>query len=112
MDLLSNYFALGAIGGLAPEIVRLYSIRTNPQTFTWSWFYIIISIIFACLAGLVALLLPADNARAALYAGISTPVLINAVAKKGAGGNKRTGVKKAIAEDRKLSRFDSFVEGL
>ena len=112
MDILSNYFALGAIGGLAPEIVRLWSIATNGQTFTWSWFYIIISIIFACLAGLVALVLPADNARAALYAGISTPVLINAVAKKVAGGNKRTSVKKAIAEDRRLSRFDSFVEGI
>jgi hypothetical protein len=112
MDILSNHFLLGAIGGLAPEAVRLYSIARNRETFTWSWFYIIVSIVFACLAGLVAVILPAGNARAAFYAGISTPVLINAAVKKTAGGTKRNSVKKAIEERRKLSRFDSFVEGL
>ena len=39
MDPTGKYFLLGALGALAPEIVRLYSIATNRGRFTWSWFY-------------------------------------------------------------------------
>jgi hypothetical protein len=108
----STCFLLGAAGGLAPEIVRLYSIATSGNSFTWSWFYIIVSVIFACLAGLVAVILPSENARAALYAGVSTPVIINTVVKKGRGSNRRQKVTKDISEQKQLSRFNSFVEGL
>jgi hypothetical protein len=51
MDGLSTNLLPGAIGGLAPAIVRLDSIATNGKTFTWSLSYIVISIVFAGLAG-------------------------------------------------------------
>lgn len=76
-------FLIGCIGALAPEILRLYSLRNNPDRFKWSWFFIGISILFASLGGLVALLLPATTYWGAFYVGISTPVLINTALKKG-----------------------------
>ena len=80
---LNVVYMLGMVGALAPEIIRLYSIRDNPAQFKWSWFYLVISILFACLGGVVALVLPAITYWGALYAGISTPVLVNSAFKKG-----------------------------
>lgn len=76
-----DIFLIGGVGALAPEIVRLYSIRTNPQ-FNWSWFYLIMSILFLMLGGLVACILPATTYYGAFYAGVSTPVLVNTIAKE------------------------------
>lgn len=78
-------FAVGMIGALAPEIVRLYSIRTHPARFRWSWFYIVISILFGALGGLLAIALPATTYWGAIYIGISTPVVVNQVLKKTTG---------------------------
>jgi hypothetical protein len=75
-------FVLGAAGALAPEIIRLYSLKTKPDEFQWSAFYVFISIAFAGLGGLVALTLPAVNWRSAFYAGISTPTVITAALKR------------------------------
>lgn len=74
-------FLLGVIGALAPEIVRLYSIRT--KQFKWSWFYLIISVLFACLGGVIAMFLPTVTYWGAFYAGISTPVFVNKILEKG-----------------------------
>jgi hypothetical protein len=81
-------FLLGVVGASAPEIVRLYELRSTPLRFTWSWFYLIVSILFVTLGGLVAVVLPANNPQGAFYAGISTPVLINTALKKGSSGRK------------------------
>ncbi len=74
-------FALGCIGALAPEIVRLYRLRTRPPKKGFSSFYWVITIIYALLGGVVALALPAVTIHAALYAGISASITVSAVAR-------------------------------
>ena len=76
-------FLLGMAGALAPEIVRLYGIRNAPERFTWSWFYAVVSVAFAGLGGLLAVVLPATTYWGAVYIGISTPVLVNSIVRKG-----------------------------
>ena len=44
------------------------------RLFRFSSFYVIMSVIFAAIAGLLAAYLPSANERAAIYAGISAPV--------------------------------------
>ncbi len=77
MDINWLFFMLGTVGAIAPEVVRLYQIRTKPSQFRWSRYYIIISVIFALLGGVCALVLPATTLWGAFYAGISTPLVIN-----------------------------------
>jgi hypothetical protein len=111
MSSLSVFF-IGMIGALAPEVVRLYSIRTNPSRFRWSAFYIVISLLFACLGGIVALALPATTYWGALYAGVSTPVLVTTALKKTRKSlpPKSNDVLKSLKPER--STFRSFLEGL
>lgn len=72
-------FALGCLGALAPEVLRLYKLRNRPPKFSaWYW---CISVVYALLGGVVAVLLPAVNLWAALYAGITTPTLISTAAR-------------------------------
>ncbi|MBV9269950.1 MAG: hypothetical protein JO165_02570 [Candidatus Eremiobacteraeota bacterium] len=89
------YFGLGAVGGAAPEIVRLYALRTTPEKFQWSAFYLIISLFFVALAGLVAVILPSVTPWGAFYAGIALPVIVTTVAKKAAqsDGDQAKGVR-------------------
>jgi len=73
-------FIIGCFGALAPEIVRLYNLRTKPKfKFTWSNFYILISLLFALLGGVVAVILPSTTYHGAFYAGIATPTLITTI---------------------------------
>jgi hypothetical protein len=104
-----NMFLLGVVGALAPEVVRLYGMRNDPNLFKWSWFYVIVSLVFVSLGGFVAVLLPAKNPQGAFYAGISTPVLINTAVKKGSGPRKLKGVPAAAPA---TSPFKSFVMAL
>jgi hypothetical protein len=103
-------FLLGMIGALAPEIVRLYSIRHSPAKFRWSWFYAVVSLGFAALGGTLALVLPATTYWGALYVGVTTPVLVTSIAKKAReatlGGELRG------PSDQRLSPVDSFLHGL
>lgn len=107
-----KYFVIGAVGGLAPEIVRLYEIARQGGQFRISTFYVVMSLIFAALAGLVALLLPSTNALGAFYAGISTPVLINTALKKGRAAVQRRKATKSGAGAMPRSRFDGFIDAL
>lgn len=74
-------FLIGMAGATAPEIIRLYNIRTNLDKLTWGYF--VISFIFALLAGLLTYLTSATNMMNAFYIGISTPTLITSLTKKG-----------------------------
>ncbi len=103
-------FVLGSLGALAPEILRLYSLRTTPRRFRWSWFYLVISLIFAALGGVVALVLPATTPWGALYAGLSTPVVISAAAKRGLSSGDDALKSAAAAPSR--ATFRSFLEAL
>ena len=74
-------FSVGAIGALAPEVVRLYSLRTKGAKFTA--FYFVISAIFALLGGFVSLILPAATLWGAFYTGLSVPVVVSTAIRKG-----------------------------
>ncbi len=60
--MLDNYeiFFIGCVGAIAPEILRLYKLR-NSLRFTWSWGYILISIVFVLLGGFVAYIFEASK---------------------------------------------------
>jgi hypothetical protein len=77
-------FGIGMVGAVAPEIVRLYSLRSQGGE-KLTLFYLGISVFFAALGGLVALILPATTLWGAFYAGISTPVVISTALKRGLG---------------------------
>jgi len=79
-------FWIGWLGALAPEIVRLYAIRMRPERFAWSWFYVIVSLGFATLGGVIASMLPAANGPSAFYAGLSTPTFISTLLKRAQSG--------------------------
>ena len=104
-------FAAGFIGALAPEILRLYTLRSRPPA-GFSWFYVIISVVFASLGGVIALALPATTLWGALYTGISTPVLINTALKK--AGSSGEPLRDASSAGRPMIRpnFAVFVRGL
>lgn len=104
-------FLLGSVGALAPEIVRLYSIRNDPGQFQWSSFYLIVSILFACLGGVIALVMPATTYWGAIYVGISTPTLINTTIKKGLELSQQQ-ERGDFVPMRKYGKFRSFIEGL
>ena len=78
-------FLLGAAGTAAPEILRLYELRTKPEEFKWSWSYLVFTLLFLVLGGLVAVILPATTVWGAFYSGLSLPVVITAAAKKAPG---------------------------
>lgn len=78
-------FLLGAAGTAAPEILRLYELRTKPEEFKWTWSYLAFTLLFLILGGLVAVILPATTVWGAFYTGLSLPVIISAAAKKAPG---------------------------
>ena len=92
-------FIFGCVGAVAPEIVRLYRIRNDPA-FNWSWFYLIISLLFAGLGGLVAWILPATTYWGAFYAGAAMPVIVSTILKsrKADFGDDLTALRDEIDE--------------
>jgi hypothetical protein len=89
------YFGFGALGAIAPEVARLYKLATDKEQFTWSWFYVIISLIFAAIGGVIAVILPAMNFLSAIYAGAAWPALIT-TGKQIAGSGQEVAGQKAI----------------
>lgn len=103
-------FGLGCLGALAPEIVRLYSIRTQPSRFKWTSFYIVVSILFACLGGILAIVMPATTPWGALYIGISAPILVNSIAKKAIAMTQQ-GTRSTHSASPIRGMLQSFLEG-
>ena len=124
MDMGLKTFLVGSAGALAPEVVRLYTLATGGQRMTWSpGFYIPVSIAFAALGGLIAMVLPSENLQTALYTGIATPVLVSTVLKKAQGPQTTqqapapvkslgAGSVPAPAVAPRLSRVASFLDAL
>lgn len=79
----SLVFVVGMVGALAPEVVRLYALRTKGESLTA--FYLGISLLFAALGGFIAVILPSTTYWGAFYAGISAPIVVSTAAKKGLG---------------------------
>lgn len=94
-DFHPGIFIFGCIGALAPEIVRLYNLRTKSQfRFRWSRFYVLISVLFALLGGIIACILPSTTYYGAFYAGVAAPVMVTTIKRNsdpkigaGQGGN-------------------------
>lgn len=106
-------FALGMVGALAPEIVRLYSLRTKGESLTA--FYFGISLLFAALGGLIAIVLPATTLWGAFYAGISAPVVVSTAIKKGVGGRNsglRGSLPKGTPKINSAPSLLKFINGL
>ncbi len=78
--LTSNPFLIGCIGALAPEIVRLYKLRSSPVV-RWSWGYLLVSAPFVLLGGFMAYILEPATSYAAFYTGVSTPFVVTTLAK-------------------------------
>jgi hypothetical protein len=85
MDTLFSHLPLffcGCVGALAPEIVRLYKLKTRKNKY-WRPTYFIISLFFALLGGFMAWILQASTYYAAFYIGVSFPTVISAISKQG-----------------------------
>lgn len=91
-------FGLGCFGAIAPEIVRLYRLRLRPPRKGFSAYYWVVSCTYAITGGIVAICLPAVTLHAALYAGISAPVLISAAVR-----NKKTPLVASNSADSQVS---------
>jgi hypothetical protein len=105
-------FVCGMVGAIAPEIVRLYSIRNEPSKFEWSSFYLVASVLFTVLGGFMAWVMPAVNYFGAFYVGISTPVLINSLIEKSM--NALQPQLKGVGPHtyQKYNKVQSFIRGL
>lgn len=83
MDWNWIHFILGTCGATAPEIIRLYKIRVKKPDIECPSFYLIISVLFITLGGLIATLLNAQNGTTnpwnAFYIGVTFPTIISAI---------------------------------
>lgn len=79
MEPWQQHFLVGAVGAIAPEVVRLRNVIRDKGTYTWSPALFGISLAYALIAGLIAAILPSANLYAAFYCGVSTDVLIGKV---------------------------------
>jgi len=87
-DNVSLIFALGMVGAVAPEIVRGYNLRFK-LSLDGSWLvYVLMSIPFVLLGGVVATILPATTTWGAFYAGLSTPIVISTALRTAAAKNQ------------------------
>ena len=111
------HFLLGALGAIAPEVVRQVNVLRDGGTYTWSPSLIFFSLFYAGIAGVVAAILPSANLYSAFYNGISTDVLIGKAHAAAAGTKKKkTGQMKAAANTStpppRLSPLHSFLDAL
>jgi hypothetical protein len=106
-------FLLGLTGGIAPEALRLYSLRTRANEFRWSWAYILLSMPFWLVSGVVAVVLPAVTTWGAFYAGLSAPVVITTALKQAANvRQRRRGRIRPLAVEDQRSGVDAFIRAL
>jgi len=93
-------FLLGVVGGAAPEILRLYQARTdqNGVRYVATWFYWIVTAAFLVLAGVVAVVIAADNPAAAFVAGVQTPLVIRGIEAAAAKNQAGPGVEEVSIE--------------
>ncbi|QIO33933.1 hypothetical protein [Bradyrhizobium sp. 1(2017)] len=110
------FFLLGALGALAPEVIRQVNVLRDGGTYTWSPSLIFFSLLYAGIAGVVAMILPSANLYSAFYNGISTDVLIGKAHAAAAGTKKKkTSQTKAAgteAAPARLSPLHSFLDAL
>ena len=74
----------GAIGAVAPDIIILYSKRWTMPSFEFEYIqYVIVTLIYLVLAGVVAMIYPYPKKKAktwyAFCIGVALPVILSAV---------------------------------
>jgi hypothetical protein len=79
-------------------VYRLYQLRASPPEKLFSWFYFVMSFLFAVLGGTVAVILPATNLYAAFYAGATAPITVSAMTRQ-KHGEKDFANAKPLAPD-------------
>jgi hypothetical protein len=77
-----SVFFWGAVGGIAPEVVRLWRLREKPWTPPTHYWPISAAMVLLC--GGMALLAAAPEPYSAFYVGIATPYLVSAWAAQAA----------------------------
>lgn len=70
-------FITGVVGAAAPEILRVYNLRSSTTGAPFSWVYVLYSVPFLLLGGFLAFIMPATTLWEAFYIGLSTPIVIN-----------------------------------
>jgi hypothetical protein len=78
-------FSWGALGGVAPEIVRLYKINTGASRQAMPVFgrrYLLISVAFVTLAGFWAVAWGDNNPLKCLYVGAALPSIVSFFARQ------------------------------
>jgi hypothetical protein len=78
----SSFFWCGCVGALAPEIIRLYKLKSR-KNLNWQPTYFILSILFALLGGFMAWVLQVTSYYAAFYVGVSFPTIISTISRQG-----------------------------
>lgn len=91
-------FLWGVVGGVAPEILRLWRLRDEVWTPTRHYFPI--SIALALLAGAMAVAFAASTPLAALYVGVSTPYLISTMVAAASAGSARRPAQEGALTDK------------
>jgi|ERR1700722_13790825 len=79
MDYLTKHgavFLLGSLGALLPEVLKLYAARSRPRKKPFPFSYYLISLVYASVGGVFAVVLPATSHLAAIYIGASWPVML------------------------------------
>jgi hypothetical protein len=80
-------FALGVVGAAAPEILRHYNLRYRSGSLKWSTYYVLATIPFLFLGGVLSIVLDAATYWSAFYDGLSGPVIVNTAMRQLAGGS-------------------------
>lgn len=88
MEFHFNYFIVGFIGALVPEIIRLYKVRFSHKM-DFPILYYAISILFALFGGIIVWILQVSNYLNAIYVGVATPLLISGLYKNISQGRTR-----------------------
>lgn len=80
-------FLIGCGGAVAPEALRLYNLRAQPSL-RWSWQYVLLSLPFVLVGGVITWVSDPTSKWAAFYTGLSTPVLLTTALKDTAKAQK------------------------
>ena len=76
----------GFVGGISPEIIRIYKICKEDGAFSYSSGLLFLSLLVALLGAIFAYGLGSTTPQQAIWIGASTPVIISNFMKKPPGG--------------------------
>ena len=82
-------FLWGAVGGVAPEVLRWFKIASTgaqPPDLNWLFYTIILSV-YTLLAGAVAVAFNPDSPWKGLWVGASLPAIISVLVQAGPSGS-------------------------